>query len=84
MCLILKQEGDGTVLLTPENLAAMAAVTELDLSYKGLTDLDGIEYFTGLTNLNLRDNALTALDVTKNVNLTNLNLQGNALTRTSI
>ena len=74
------KEGDGTVLLTPENLAAMAAVTELDLSYKGLTDLGGIEYFTGLTNLNLRDNALTALDVSKNVNLTNLNLQGNALT----
>ena len=74
------KEGDGTVLLTPKNLAAMAAVTELDLSNKGLTDLGGIEYFTGLTDLNLRDNSLTALDVSKNVNLTNLNLQGNALT----
>lgn len=74
------KEGDGTVKLTPENLAVMAAVTELDLSYRGLTDLGGIEYFTGLTDLNLRDNSLTALDVTKNVNLTNLNLQGNALT----
>ena len=74
------KEGDGTVKLTPENLAVMAAVTELDLSYKGLTDLGGIEYFTGLTDLNLRDNSLTAVDVTKNVNLTNLNLQGNALT----
>ena len=74
------KEGDGTVKLTPENLAAMAAVTELDLSNKGLTDLGGIEYFTGLTNLNLQDNALTALDVSKNVNLTSLNLQGNALT----
>ena len=74
------KEEDGTVKLTPENLAVMAAVTELDLSNKGLTDLGGIEYFTGLTDLNLRDNALTALDVSKNVNLTNLNLQGNALT----
>ena len=52
------KEGDGTVKLTPENLAAMAAVTELDLSNKGLTDLGGIEYFTGLTDLNLRDNSL--------------------------
>ena len=74
------KEGDGTVLLTPENLAAMAAVTELDLSNKGLTDLGGIEYFTGLTNLNLQDNALTALDVSKNVNLTDLNLRDNSLT----
>ena len=74
------KEGDGTVLLTPENLAAMAAVTELDLSYKGLTDLGGIEYFTGLTNLNLRDNALTALDVTKNTVLTDLDCTGNQLT----
>ena len=74
------KEGDGTVKLTPENLAAMAAVTELDLSNKGLTDLGGIEYFTGLTNLNLQDNALTALDVSKNVNLTDLNLRDNSLT----
>lgn len=74
------KEGDGTVKLTPENLAVMAAVTELDLSNKGLTDLGGIEYFTGLTDLNLRDNSLTALDVSKNVNLTTLDLQGNALT----
>ena len=74
------KEGDGTVLLTPENLAAMAAVTELDLSNKGLTDLGGIEYFTGLTKLNLRDNSLTALDVTKNTALTDLDCTGNQLT----
>ena len=74
------KEGDGTVLLTPENLAVMAAVTELDLSNKGLTDLGGIEYFTGLTDLNLQGNALTSLDVSKNVNLTKLNLRDNSLT----
>ena len=74
------KEGDGTVLLTPENLAVMAAVTELDLSNKGLTDLGGIEYFTGLTKLNLRDNSLTALDVTKNTALTDLDCTGNQLT----
>lgn len=74
------KKGDGTVELTPENLAAMAAVTELDLSYKGLTDLGGIEYFTGLTDLNLQGNALTSLDVSKNVNLTKLNLRDNSLT----
>ena len=45
------KKGDGTVELTSENLTAMAAVTELDLSNKGLTDLGGIEYFTGLTDL---------------------------------
>ena len=78
------KEGDGTVKLTPENLAAMAAVTELDLSNKGLTDLGGIEYFTGLTDLNLRDNSLTALDVTKNVNLTTLDLWGNKLTELDV
>ena len=78
------KEGDGTVKLTPENLTAMAAVTELDLSNKGLTDLGGIEYFTGLTDLNLRDNSLTALDVTKNVNLTTLDLWGNKLTELDV
>ena len=53
---------DGTVSLTEENLKKMAAVTELDLSECGLTDLSGIEYFTGLVTLDCSGNKLTSLD----------------------
>ena len=78
------KEGDGTVLLTPENLAVMAAVTELDLSNKGLTDLGGIEYFTGLTKLNISRNNLTSLDVSQNTNLTELDCRYNKLTELDV
>ena len=78
------KEGDGTVLLTPENLTAMAAVTELDLSNKGLTDLGGIEYFTGLTKLNISRNNLTSLDVSQNTNLTELDCRYNELTELDV
>lgn len=78
------KEEDGTVKLTPENLAVMAAVTELDLSNKGLTDLGGIEYFTGLTDLNIYSNNLTSLDVSQNTNLTELDCSYNKLTELDV
>ena len=53
---------DGTVPLTEDNLRKMAAVTELDLSECELTDLSGIEYFTGLVTLDCSGNKLTSLD----------------------
>ena len=44
------KEEDGTVRLIRENLEAIRAVTELDLSYMELTDLSGIEWFTEYVN----------------------------------
>ncbi len=73
-------EPDGTVKLTPENRAAMAAVTELSLAEKGLTDISGIEYFTGLTTLLCYGNQLTELDVSANTALTTLDCCYNQLT----
>ena len=73
-------EPDGTVKLTPENRAAMAAVTELLLDGKKLTDLSGIEYFTGLTALNCSRNNLTSLDLSGSLALTTLWCHMNNLT----
>lgn len=42
-----------------------------------LTDLSGIEYFTGITTLKLVSNQITTLDVTKLTNLTYLDLNAN-------
>lgn len=44
-----------------------------------LTDLDGIQYFTGITALKLTSNELTSLDVTKLVNLTELSINNNKI-----
>ena len=84
------KEPDGTVLLTPENLAAMAAVTKLNISgydiavEERLSDLSGIEYFTGLTYLDCSYNQLTELDVTKNTALTNFKCYNNNLTELDV
>ncbi|WP_290137615.1 leucine-rich repeat domain-containing protein [uncultured Dubosiella sp.] len=45
-----------------------------------LTDLTGVEYFRNLTNLNVFNNELIALDVSKNTNLETLFCANNALT----
>ena len=63
---------DGTVPLTPENLEAIRVVKELYLSYAELTDLSGIEWFTGLEVLDCGGNYLRLLDVSKNTKLEKL------------
>ncbi len=79
------KEPDGTVKLTPENLEKIRAVTKLNISgydiavEERLSDLSGIEYFTGLTYLDCSYNQLTELDVTKNTALINLNCYKNQL-----
>lgn len=78
------KESDGTVRLTPQNLAKIRAVTELrldgyDISDK-LTDLSDIKYFTGLTVLECSNNHLMSLDVSKNTALESLDCGDNQLT----
>ena len=59
----------------------IAAVTSIDVSWKQkITSLEGIEYFTALTELRCYDNQLTFLDVSKNTALTFLGCGYNQLT----
>ncbi|MDE7457165.1 MAG: hypothetical protein K2M96_10760 [Prevotella sp.] len=55
-------------------------ITSLDVPYKRINSLQGIEYFTALTELNCVYNQLTSLDVSKNIALTELNCGYNSLT----
>ena len=79
------KEPDGTVKLTPENLEKIRAVTKLNISGYGiaveerLSDLSGIEYFTGLTYLDCSRNQLTELDVTNNTELTYLDCENQSI-----
>ena len=56
-------EKDRTVRLTKENLSSIRAVTQLNISKRSLSDLSGIEYFSGLEYLDCAVNSLTTLDV---------------------
>ena len=69
-----------TSTVTDADKAAMAGLTNLNVSGYGIADLTGIEYFTGLTSLNCGGNQLTSLDVSKYTALTSLNCGGNQLT----
>ena len=81
-----KKEADGTVKLTAENLKAIRAVTALDIDghelpqEEKLTDISGIEWFAGLTDLHCEGNRLTTLDVSANTALKILYCGGNSLT----
>ena len=56
------------------------AVTDLDIRLKDISDLTGIESFTGLINLNCAYNNLTSLDVSNNIALKELSCAFNQLT----
>lgn len=57
----------------------LAQITVLDLSGLGIGDLTGISHFTALERLNVNNNRLTSLDVSKNTRLTSLYCATNAL-----
>ena len=57
----------------------LATVTWLDVVYKSITSLKGIEFFTALTGLDCRGNSLKSLDVSENTALTELDCRGNSL-----
>ena len=48
----------------------------LELQNKGIQNLTGIEYFTGLKTLNLANNPLQSLDLSRNTSLKNLGVSG--------
>lgn len=75
---------DGTVSLTPENLAAIEKVTSLTVSGQSLSDLSGIEYFVNLISLDCKKNNLTSLDVSNLTKLTALTCNDNQLTKLDV
>ncbi|MNQ21726.1 Internalin-J precursor [compost metagenome] len=59
---------------------SIAVLTSLNVSGSGITDLTGIEDFNSLTSLDCSNNALTAVNFSKNISLTTLNISKNKLT----
>jgi Leucine-rich repeat (LRR) protein len=60
----LDDQVDGSVLTS-----RIEGIQRLDVSESGISDLSGIEDFMALTDLNVRDNELTLLDIRSNTNL---------------
>ncbi|MGY6649049.1 thrombospondin type 3 repeat-containing protein [Wenyingzhuangia sp. IMCC45574] len=66
---------DGVIVPSP----SLAAIKTLDVSGKNMVDLKGIEHLTGLEVLIAKNNELSVVDLTKNVNLKHINLGYNNL-----
>ena len=52
-------------------------ITDLSLSGKGITSLQGIEYLPHVQSINCSNNSLTSLDLSKNLQLQTLNCSNN-------
>ena len=74
---VLAQDYGQDGLLTDKEIAA---VTEIKVIYKNISNLKGIEYFTALEVLHCQCNQLTSLDVSNNTALRELNCNTNLLT----
>ncbi|NHN25182.1 T9SS type A sorting domain-containing protein [Flavobacterium jejuense] len=60
--------------------ANISGITSLNVTYRNISDLTGIEDFVSLQVLNCRSNQLTTLDVSNNTELTNLVCGANTIT----
>jgi Leucine-rich repeat (LRR) protein len=72
---------DGNGVLSSEEISA---VDEINVNYEGISNLQGIEYFTNITKLQCIDNKLTKLDVSKNTKLKELYCGRNKLTKLDV
>ncbi|MBC1908695.1 LapB repeat-containing protein [Listeria innocua] len=68
----------------PVTVEELAKITELDARRQGIEDSTGIEYLTGLEILNLDDNQLKSIDVSKNLSLEELTCDNNELTQLDV
>ncbi|EAF1640590.1 lmo0331 family class 1 internalin [Listeria monocytogenes] len=71
-----KMNSEVNATVTVEELAK---ITKLDARSQDIEDSTGIEYLTGLEVLNLEDNQLKSIDVSKNLNLKELTCSNNPL-----
>lgn len=60
--------------------AQLNARTELEVNYKNISNMKGVEYFAQLTRLSCYGNNLTSIDVSNNLRLIYLNVYDNKLT----
>lgn len=74
------ENADGTVMLSDDDLTALAAMTTLELPSGSVTSLAGLGYCTGLTTLKCGFNELTELNLSGLTQLTTLWCQRNQLT----
>ena len=78
---ILEQDYGQDGVLTQEEIEG---ITDIDVAWKGISNLTGINNFTALTSLECYHNQLTSLDVSQCTALTELSCESNQLTSLNV
>jgi uncharacterized repeat protein (TIGR01451 family) len=78
--IVIDTNGDGEIQVSE----ATAYHYSLDVSWKNISDLTGIEEFINLTSLDCYNNQLTSLDLSNNTSLYDLHCEVNQLTSLNI
>ena len=73
---LLSQQYGVDGVITDEELAT---ITRINVSYRNIKTLKGIEYFTSLQHLDCANNQIETLDLTKNTQLTELDCHNNQI-----
>lgn len=79
LLLNIDTNGDGEI-----QFSEAEAITTLDVSYKNISNLAGIEAFTNLEKLNCSNNVLVNINISKNTALEELYSQDNQLTSLNV
>ncbi|MCL2137152.1 MAG: hypothetical protein FWH40_06495 [Coriobacteriia bacterium] len=77
-------ESSADSIVTEADKAVLSEVKDLNTSYRNISSLTGIEYFTSLEALHVTGNNLSALNVSDNPHLLVLNCQYNHLQRLTV
>jgi Leucine-rich repeat (LRR) protein len=67
-------------VITSDDAAKIASLSRLDVSDENITDMTGIEYFTGLEELHCSNNRIASLNLSRNIALRRLDCSNNQLT----
>ena len=77
---VIDTNGDGEIQVSE----AIAFTGNMDVSYKNIHDLTGIEAFTNITGLNCKNNHINSIDTSSNTNLTELDCSNNRITNLDV
>ena len=61
-----------------------ALIKEININNSNISSVEGVEFFSNLSKLDLSMNKLTSIDLSDNINLTDLHLGGNQLTEINV
>ena len=75
--LALRYDGDGDLKINPDEVTGIYLYGEIE--EESIASIEGIQYFSNLESISLRENKISEIDLSKNTKLSNIDLSYNNL-----